>query len=102
MISELLSKGEQNARTARELATITRLSVRDVMQIIRNERLAGRPICSNGKGYFLPANGKELKDTVVRLFKQAKATKNVALAIQSQCKAPDVEKGEKNGNKTNV
>lgn len=78
MINELLFKGAQNARTAKSIADILNLDVREVMQAIRLERLAGTPICSNHKGYYMPENENELKDTVLRLYKQAKETKKVA------------------------
>ena len=82
MIYELLDTGEQNARTAKSIANATNLNTRDVTQIIRLERLAGIPICSNCRGYFLPETDIELKETVVRIYKQAKETKKVADAMK--------------------
>lgn len=82
MIYELLSKGEQNARTAKELARATKTEVREVMQIIRAERLAGLPICSTCKGFFLPTTKDEIKTTIKRLYMQAKETERVADAME--------------------
>ena len=52
----LLHNGEENALTARDLATSTGLSVRDITLQIARERQAGAVILSSGKGYFLPSN----------------------------------------------
>ena len=82
MINELLSYGEENARTSTELAKILNMDKRDIMQAVRLERLAGFPICSNYKGYYMPENKTELKNTIIRLYKQAKETKRVADAIR--------------------
>ncbi len=83
MIHELLNEGEQNARTSKELARATRLEVRDVMQLVRLERLAGKPICSNYKGYYLPSSENDMKKTVSRLYKQARETRRVAEAMNN-------------------
>lgn len=82
MIIELLEKGEENARTAKEIANLINLDVRDVMQSIRCERLAGEPICSNSKGYYIAENEKDLSQTISRLYKQGNETIKVADAMR--------------------
>lgn len=82
MILELLGTGERNAKTAKELAKNTGVSVRDVMQAVRVERLAGLPICSSAKGYFLAETETDLQITISRLYKQARETRKVAEALK--------------------
>ena len=82
MIYELLAVGEQNARTSKELSNACNIEVRDVMQAIRVERLAGKPICSTSKGYFLPADISDLNRTISRLYKQSRETRRVAEAMR--------------------
>ena len=59
-VSGLLHTGERNAVTARDLAIITGLSIRDVTLQIARERQAGAVILSSGKGYFLPSSEDEI------------------------------------------
>lgn len=92
MMVELLGTGEQNAQTAKRLAEQTNLSVRDITKMIRIERLAGNPICSNSKGYFLPDNDAEMRNTIRRLYKQGRETIKVADAMRLY-----QEKGRYNG-----
>lgn len=86
MIVELLSFGENEPKTSEELAAALNVCKRDVMELVRLERLAGAPICSNYKGYYLPDNKEELKNTIIRLYKQAKETRRVADAMREHCK----------------
>lgn len=83
MIFELLQPGEDTAKTARELSKTTGLGVREVMQAVRAERLAGLPICGTCKGFFTPATDAELAHTISRLYKQARETRKVAEALKS-------------------
>lgn len=82
MIAELLSIGEQNTRTCNELATVLNIDARDVRQAIRLERLAGAPICSCSKGYYLPDNDADIQHTIDRLYKQGKENIRVADAMK--------------------
>lgn len=84
MVNELLAIGEENARSSSELARTLNIDKRDIMQAVRIERLAGFPICSNCKGYYMPENKTELKNTIIRLYKQAKETKRVADAMRER------------------
>lgn len=81
-ISDYLSRGEKNAIPARDLAELIHGEKRDVFKMVRQERVAGNPICSNSKGFFLAENNDELKRTIIRLYKQAKETKFVAETLQ--------------------
>ena len=82
MIYEMLSQGEENARTGKELAAASNLEVREVMDVIRNERLAGQLICSSSKGFFIAKEEADIKRTVSRLYKQARGTRAVAEAMR--------------------
>ena len=82
MIYELLEFGEDNAKTSEELARYLNICKRDIMEYVRLERLSGKPICSTCKGYFLPDNKEELKDTIIRLYLQAREIKRVADAMK--------------------
>lgn len=68
----LLHNGEENALTARDLATITGHSVREITAQIARERQAGAVILSSGKGYFLPSSEKEILHFVRTMDSRAK------------------------------
>lgn len=79
-ITGLIHNGEENALTARDLAAITGLSVRDITLQIARERQAGAVILSSGKGYFLPSNEDEILHFVNAMNSRAR---NIYLAAQS-------------------
>ena len=64
MIYEMLSRGENNARTARELAQLTGIDRRAVSLLVERERREGRPICascdSKQPGYYIAADREEM------------------------------------------
>ena len=86
MIHELLSVGENNARTCNELAKVLNMEPRDVRQAIRLERLNGALICGNGKGYYLPENENDVTRSIMRLVNTGKATLQVANAMKKNAK----------------
>ena len=47
MIFEMLDTGEQNARTAKELARIIGTDRRSISLLVESERRAGKPICAS-------------------------------------------------------
>ena len=57
----LLSVGEDNALSARELAGVMGWNVRDVTRAIQRARVAGAPICASSSGYYLGGNADELR-----------------------------------------
>ena len=75
MIFELLDTGEQNARTARELAKILNTDRRQISSLVERERRAGRPICatsdSNTPGYYIPATREDMEHYCRRLQHRA-------------------------------
>ena len=82
MIAELLQYGIENARTNQSIADALSWDSRDVRQAIRLERLAGAPICSCSKGYYLPDNDADIQHTIDRLYKQGKENIRVADAMK--------------------
>lgn len=86
MIFELLSVGKKNAKTSKEIATALDIDVREVRQVVRNERIIGKAICSCSGGYYLPAEDQDIKQTVCRLYGQADANKRVADAMSKLLK----------------
>lgn len=60
MLLELLKTGEQNAKTAKELAVLLRVEPRTVSAQIHSLREAGKVILSSHKGYFLPGGREEI------------------------------------------
>lgn len=79
-ITQLLATGEANAKTARDLATITGLTLREVTLQIAKERQDGAVILSSGKGYFLPGNIEEVLHFCRTMDSRAK---NIYLASRS-------------------
>ena len=59
-ISQFLSAGAGQGLHLQDLVRITRLSEREVRQMIQAERLRGIPILADNKsGYYLPSNDAE-------------------------------------------
>lgn len=79
-IIDLLQSGEANAKTARDLATITGLTLREVTLQIAKERQDGAVILSSGKGYFRPGNTEEVLRFCRTMDSRAK---NIYLASRS-------------------
>lgn len=78
MICDFLTEGKSNAISSQRLADLTGCkSVRDLQQIIAEERAAGAVIlstCENGGGYFLPENVGEVREFVRTLERRGKNT----------------------------
>lgn len=72
MINELLSYGEENARTGRQLAELLGVDIRAVTLQIKKEREQGFPICATSSGessgYFLTDSPEVLQDYCNRLY----------------------------------
>lgn len=75
MIFEMLDTGEQNARTARELARILNTDRRQISSLVERERRAGKPICatsdSKTPGYYIPATREDMERYCRRLQHRA-------------------------------
>lgn len=89
----LLDSGEENAVTATDLADTLGIPMRKVTLRIRAERLAGVPIASSGRGFFLPRDRTEAAAIARRLHHRAAAIHATANAIeQAVCDPPDQTK----------
>lgn len=74
MIHELLSEGEANALTGKELCKLLGITHRDLTLAVQRERQEGQPICAstNGKpGYYLAADRGEMTRYCSSLYKRA-------------------------------
>lgn len=75
MIFELLDTGEQNARSARELAKVLNTDRRSISILVERERRAGKPICatsdSKTPGYYIPATREDMEHYCRRLQHRA-------------------------------
>jgi len=75
MIFELLNTGEENARSAKELAKLLNVDRRQISNMVESERRAGRPICascqSKTPGYYVPATREEMERYCRRLQHRA-------------------------------
>lgn len=75
MIFEMLDTGEQNARSARELAQALQTDKRTISLLVERERRAGKPICatsdSKTPGYFIPATREDMERYCRRLHHRA-------------------------------
>ena len=81
-VFDLLSPGEENAITSRELEALTGGNERLIRKRIRAERLAGLPILSSGNGFFLPASGAELRRYARSISHRAAAVAEIAHAAE--------------------
>ena len=71
-IAALLSKGRDNALTAREISRISGLNPRDVTRAICDERRHGAPILSDpAAGFWLASNVEELRRCITALNRRA-------------------------------
>ena len=71
-VAALLSKGQDNALTAREISRITGLNPRDVTRAICDERRHGAPILSDpAAGFWLASNVEELRRCITALNRRA-------------------------------
>lgn len=64
LILNTLSRGQENAITARELAGMLGIESRTVTQLIHSLRVHGVFICSCDRGYFLPESREDLIEFV--------------------------------------
>lgn len=72
MIYEMLYEGEENARTAKELAYSLNMNTRNVSVLIEAERRAGYPICATcdakHPGYYIPETWQDMESYCNRLL----------------------------------
>lgn len=77
-ISDYLPTGKQNAVPSKELADMLGFdTVRELQKAIERERRTGAVIlstCTDGGGYFLPADESEIKEFIRTLSNRAKNT----------------------------
>lgn len=80
-ICALLLQGETNALTAAELARLAGQTPRDVTRSIQRARLAGKPICASGAGYFLASDAAELARCVRGLDRRLREIRRTREAL---------------------
>lgn len=77
MIYERLQVGRENARSAIELAEELHTDLRGIAMLVREERMAGKPICAacsrKTPGYYIPATREEMAQYCVTLQRKASA-----------------------------
>ena len=82
-ISKFLLAGAGQGLHLRDLVKTTRLSEREVRQMIQAEQLRGIPILSNNQdGYFLPGDEAERADFVRSMRHRADEIHRVAEAVE--------------------
>ena len=86
MIAEMLSRGRGRAVPLTALCEATGKGEREVRKQISRERLAGALILSameNGGGYFLPADGAEVRSFARSMAHRAAETMQIARIAES-------------------
>lgn len=74
MIHEILSKGELNAKTGKEISALLGVNIRNIVAAVEKERREGWPICASSgdrPGYFLAENQGEMERYCRSLLKRA-------------------------------
>lgn len=75
MITDYLSKGKENAVTAKQLAAMLQCDVREISAEIERERRRGKPIIAScdpeQPGYYLAESAEELEQYCGRLHHRA-------------------------------
>lgn len=84
IISEYLSKGAENPRTAKELCDILHIDKRALTAAVERERRQGSPICAScdgqNPGYYLAGNKEEMRDYCERLHHRAEEIRKTRAA----------------------
>lgn len=84
-ITDYLTTGRENARTARELCEVTGLKLRDFYAQIEAARRAGVPICASkateNPGYYIAATREELAEYIRALTRQERTSRETREAI---------------------
>jgi hypothetical protein len=73
--------------TARELSLRWGTTPRGVRLIINELRVSGTPICSDNKGYWIPANVDEMAETVRRIRAHALQELTAMSKMAKACRA---------------
>lgn len=81
-IVDLLSEGAENAVTRQYLEKITGLTGREVQRAVQAERLAGKPILSGQRGFFLPGTEDEKSRFVRSMRHRAAEISRAAAAVE--------------------
>lgn len=81
-ISDLLSTGQENAVTLRDLRSMTGLDGRTIRLAIERERRGGIPILSDRGGYYLPAAHTEIERFVQSMLRRAREIEITARAVR--------------------
>ena len=93
MIHELLMVGEENAKTARDLARIVGTKPREISRMIERERRQGKTICAsvNSKkpGYFLPKDKADFAAYCRRLEHRYKEVGITLMACEESLEGMD-------------
>ena len=74
--------GEENSITATDLKPLFNISSREVRRIVHRLRVAGHPIGSSNKGYYLAQTKQELKGTINFLRSYIRQIEEVATALE--------------------
>lgn len=96
MIFELLDTGEQNARTAKELAQVLHCDKRIISRMVEAERRQGKPICatcdSKTPGYFIPLDRETMQAYCGRLLhRMGEIAKTRRACMQTLASLPTME-----------
>lgn len=81
-ISDLLSAGEESAVTRKYLEQITGMNGREIQRAVQAERLAGKPILSGQRGFFLPGTEDEKSRFVRSMRHRAAEISRAAAAVE--------------------
>ena len=84
----LIPKGEANAISMHTLSVYLDCSERETRRIIKYARLAGKVICGDSSGYYLPETVAELR-AYYHLAKERAATSRKCL--KAVCRALEIE-----------
>lgn len=81
-ISDLLLEGAANAVTRKYLEQITGMNGREIQRAVQAERLAGKPILSGQRGFFLPGTEDEKSRFVRSMRHRAAEISRAAAAVE--------------------
>lgn len=88
-VTDFLSEGAQNARTARELKQILHINARDISELVRAARLNGEFVCSrtatdeSGRaGFYLPETIEDEILTIRQLKAREREIRRVRRALE--------------------
>lgn len=85
-IADYLSKGAENAKNTKYLASTYHLTAREIRFMVEAERQSGTLICSNSQGYFIANSMSEVVEWANSMQGRIKVMKSNCASVMEAAK----------------